>query len=162
MKKRKISASLKRPVTVSALLLLLVPVVSYSRASSVETIQLRSTLVNATLPYNVILPPDYRASSVTRYPVLYLLHGLTGHYTDWVTKTNVADYAGQYRIIVVMPEGKDGWYADSATVPTDKYESYILKELFLMCSGAIARLKLATGAASRACRWAATARSSLA
>src|SRR5436853_1864154 len=100
-----------------------------AQKSSVETVQFQSNLVNATLPYNVILPPDYRASSTTRYPVLYLLHGLTGHYSDWLTKTNVADYAAQYRIIIVMPEGKDGWYTDSATVPNDKYESYILKEL---------------------------------
>jgi S-formylglutathione hydrolase FrmB len=28
-----------------------------------------------------------------------------------------------------MPEGNDSWYTDSATVETDKYESYILKEL---------------------------------
>ncbi len=28
-----------------------------------------------------------------------------------------------------MPEGNDGWYTDSASVPADKYESYILKEL---------------------------------
>src|SRR5213595_3866915 len=97
--------------------------------TSVETVQFQSKLVNATLPYNVILPPDYRTSSRTRYPVLYLLHGLTGHYSDWLTKTNVADYAAQYRMIVVMPEGKDGWYTDSATVPNDKYESYVLKEL---------------------------------
>jgi len=100
-----------------------------AQKSSVETVQFQSKLVNATLPYNVVVPPDYRTSSTTRYPVLYLLHGLTGHYSDWLTKTNVADYAAQYRMIVVMPEGKDGWYTDSATVPNDKYESYILKEL---------------------------------
>src|SRR5438045_3682621 len=28
-----------------------------------------------------------------------------------------------------MPEGNDSWYTDSATVTTDKYESYILQEL---------------------------------
>src|SRR5437870_6183923 len=100
-----------------------------AQKASVETVQFQSKLVNATLPYNVILPADYRTSSRTRYPVLYLLHGLTGHYSDWLTKTNVADYATQYRMIVVMPEGKDGWYTDSASVPNDKYESYILKEL---------------------------------
>lgn len=95
----------------------------------VETVRFQSKLVNATLPYNVILPPDYDTSRTSRYPVLYLLHGLTGHYSDWLTKTNVADYAAEYRIIVVMPEGNDGWYTDSATVTTDKYESYILQEL---------------------------------
>jgi putative tributyrin esterase len=97
-----------------------------AQRASVETIQFQSTLVSATLPYNVILPPGYRESRTTRYPVLYLLHGLGGHYTDWVTRTNVADYAAQYRMILVMPEGNDSWYVDSAT---DKYESYILKEL---------------------------------
>ena len=103
--------------------------VASASVSAVETIQFHSRLVNATLPYNVILPPDYRASSATRYPVLYLLHGVGGHYSDWVTRTNVADYAAQYRMIVVMPEGNNGWYTDSAGVASDKYESYILKEL---------------------------------
>lgn len=98
-------------------------------AARVETVRLQSKLVNATLPYNVILPPDYDTSRVTRYPVLYLLHGLSGHYSDWATKSNVADYAAEYRIIVVMPEGNDSWYTDSANVNTDKYESYILQEL---------------------------------
>lgn len=97
--------------------------------ASVETVQFHSTLVGKTLPYNVVLPPDYRASRVTRYPVLYLLHGLTGHYSDWLTRTNVADYASKYRIIVVMPEGNDGWYTDSASVASDKYESYFIREL---------------------------------
>jgi putative tributyrin esterase len=100
-----------------------------AQTASVETVQFQSQLTNATLPYNVILPPDYRASRATRYPVLYLLHGFGGHYSDWLTRTNVADYAAQYRMIVVMPEGNNGWYTDSAGVATGKYESYILKEL---------------------------------
>jgi hypothetical protein len=45
-------------------------------------------------------------------PVLAnLLHGLTGHYDDWVQRTNVADYAAGYRMIVVTPEGHDSWWA---------------------------------------------------
>ena len=95
----------------------------------VQTVQFQSALIGKTLPYNVILPKDYYASPRTRYPVLYLLHGLFGHYSDWITRTNVADYAARYPMIVVMPEGNNGWYTDSATVRSDKYESYILKEL---------------------------------
>jgi len=98
-------------------------------APPIETIQFRSTLVGKTLPYSVILPRDYRASRNSRYPVLYLLHGLAGHYSDWTTRTNVADYASRYRMIVILPEGNDGWYTDSATIPGDKYESYFLREL---------------------------------
>ena len=116
-------------------LLVLLVVIAFAAAAanaqraSVETVQFQSKLINATLPYNVILPPGYRASATTRYPVLYLLHGWAGHYTDWLTRTNVADYAAQYRIIVVMPEGNDSWYVDGAAGTNDKYESYILKEL---------------------------------
>jgi putative tributyrin esterase len=95
---------------------------SASANGRVETIQFQSKLVNATLPYNVILPIDYDASRTTRYPVLYLLHGLMGHYSDWVSRTNLADYAAGHRMIVVTPEGNDSWYVD-------KYESYILQEL---------------------------------
>src|SRR2546421_9475099 len=97
--------------------------------TSVETIQLQSNLLNTTLPYNVILPADYRTSKTTRYPVVYLVHGLGGHCADWLTRTNVGDYAAQYRMIVVMPESNDSWYVDGAAGVNDKYESYILKEL---------------------------------
>ena len=100
-----------------------------SEPNRVETVKFASKLVGATLPYNVVLPSDYDSSPATRYPVLYLLHGLTGHYTDWTTRTNVTDYAAQYRMIIVTPEGNDGWYTDSAGVPANKYESYILNEL---------------------------------
>jgi len=101
----------------------------YAQRASVETIQFQSKLINANLPYNVILPPGYRASTTTRYPVLYLLHGHGGHYTDWLTRTNVADYAEQYRMILVMPEGNNSWYVDGAAGSNDKYESCILQEL---------------------------------
>ena len=110
-------------------LLSLVFCVSALANGRVETVRFQSKLVNTTLPYNVILPIDYDTSKTTRYPVLYLLHGLDGHYNDWVSRTNIADYAADYRIIVVMPEGNDGWYTDSIAVPTEKYETYVLKEL---------------------------------
>lgn len=100
-----------------------------AQKSLVETIQLQSALLGKTVPYNVVLPPDYRSARTTRYPVLYLLHGLTGHYSDWTTKTNVVDYAARYRLIVVTPEGNNGWYTDSASVTSDRYESYIFREL---------------------------------
>jgi S-formylglutathione hydrolase FrmB len=100
-------------------------------SSRVQTIQFESKLVGKTLPYNVLLPVNYNQpdSRTKRYPVIYLLHGLTGHYTNWLEKTKLVDYTAPYEFIIVMPEGNDGWYTDSATVPTDKYESYILQEL---------------------------------
>jgi S-formylglutathione hydrolase FrmB len=100
-----------------------------SGQNRVETVKFESKLIGKTLPYRVVLPVDYQSSPATRYPVLYLLHGLGGHYTDWTTRTNVADYAAQYRLIIVTPEGNDSWYTDSLGVPSDKYETYILNEL---------------------------------
>jgi putative tributyrin esterase len=128
MKPFRISPKIDRALLrLFTLVLLVLP--SQAQSASVETVQFHSNLINAALPYNVILPNDYRQSKTTRYPVLYLLHGWAGHYTDWATRTNVADYAAQYRIIVVMPEGNDSWYVDGAAGVNDKYESYILKEL---------------------------------
>jgi putative tributyrin esterase len=97
----------------------------------VQTIQFESKLVGKTLLYNVLLPVNYNQpeNRSKRYPVIYLLHGFSGHYTNWLEKTKLIDYAASYEFIIVMPEGNDGWYTDSATVPTDKYESYIIEEL---------------------------------
>ncbi|MGH9970948.1 MAG: alpha/beta hydrolase [Pyrinomonadaceae bacterium] len=97
----------------------------------VQIIQFESKLVGQTLPYNVLLPVDYNqpAAKSKRYPVLYLLHGLTGHYNNWIEHTRLTDYAAGYDFIIVMPEGNNGWYTDSGGVPGDKYESYIVQEL---------------------------------
>jgi S-formylglutathione hydrolase FrmB len=96
-----------------------------------ESVQFESRLVGAPLPYNVVLPADYKrgSSSNRRYPVLYLLHGLGGSAADWVsTRARLADYAAQYPFIVVVPEGKDGWYTDGPA-PGAKFESYFVEEL---------------------------------
>jgi putative tributyrin esterase len=98
------------------------------RRAEITTVQFKSQIIGQTLPYQALLPPDY-PTSVTRYPVLFLLHGLTGRYTDWFTRTNLADYAARYRLIIITPDGRDSWYTDSATVPTDKYETYFFSEL---------------------------------
>jgi putative tributyrin esterase len=101
-------------------------------AVRVESVPFESKLVGAALPYNVVLPPDYamKSSAQTRYPVLYLLHGLAGSANDWVSqRAHLTNYAAQYHMIIVVPEGKDGWYTDGATVATDKFESYFVEEL---------------------------------
>jgi S-formylglutathione hydrolase FrmB len=122
------------PRALLAITLLLFSLTAYGQGVSlarVETIQFKSKLTGKTLPYSVVLPSTYSLAGqiALSYPVLYLLHGLTGHYSDWLSKTKLKDYATQYQIIIVTPEGNDGWYTDSATVPADKYETYILEEL---------------------------------
>ena len=82
------------------------------------------------MPYRVILPINYKNSNEkTFYPVVYLLHGLTGHFDNWTDKTKLAEYAAQYNYIIIMPEGANGWYTDSTAAANDEYESYISQEL---------------------------------
>lgn len=99
--------------------------------SRVRRIDFKSSLVGKTLPYNVILPADYDAPAAKdkRYLVLYLLHGLTGNFTNWATKSKLAEYTAASNLIVVTPEGENSWYTDSPVVETEKYESYIVREL---------------------------------
>jgi putative tributyrin esterase len=107
---------------IKATILSLVLFICVSANGRIETVRFQSKIAGAILPYNVILPADYNTSTTTRYPVLYLLHGLTGHYSDWTTRSTVVDHARRYRMIIVTPEGNDSWYVD-------KYETYILDEL---------------------------------
>ncbi|HEX8845971.1 MAG TPA: alpha/beta hydrolase family protein [Pyrinomonadaceae bacterium] len=86
------------------------------------------SLAGATLPYRVLLPLDYATSS-NHYPVLYLLHGLTGNENDWVTRTRLTEYASRYHLIIIMPGVGDSWYANSATNPNARYEDAIILDL---------------------------------
>lgn len=98
--------------------------------ANVENHKLNSKLTAREMPYRVVLPVNYKsANDKTVYSVVYLLHGLTGHFDNWTDKTKLAEYAAKYDYIIVTPEGNNGWYSDSATVPNDKYESYIVQEL---------------------------------
>lgn len=78
--------------------------------------------------FNVILPQDY-ATTTRRFPVLYLLHGYTGHYSDWATKTRLVEYAKPYEEIIVTPEGENGWYVDNYSNPKLDWQSYIIDDL---------------------------------
>ena len=99
--------------------------------SDILSLELNSHLLARKVSYRVLLPNEYSdpKNANRRYPVIYLLHGLSGHFDNWTDKTKLTSYAGNYDFIIVTPEGDDGWYTDSQTVPNDKYESYIISEL---------------------------------
>ncbi|MBC7931240.1 MAG: esterase family protein [Rubrivivax sp.] len=100
-------------------------------AVGVETIQFESALVGRTLPYRVVLPPGYGliTSRGRRYPVVYFLHSWGGRYDSWLANTSLARYAAEHQLILVTPEGANGWWTNGATAASDKFESYILQEL---------------------------------
>ena len=68
----------------------------------VTTVEFDAPAVDRVMKYNIVVPADYDESD-KRYPVLYLLHGLTSDYTAWA-RMRVPDYATRYDMIVVMPE----------------------------------------------------------
>lgn len=102
---------------------------SVTKSKGFQELKLDSKLMKREMPYRVILPVGYEVNAAEKFPVVYLLHGLTGHYNNWTDKSKIVEYAKNYNYIVVMPEGDNGWYTDSTTVPNDKYESYIIQEL---------------------------------
>nr|ACF94292.1 esterase [uncultured bacterium] len=97
--------------------------------TTVENHKLNSKLMAREMPYRVVLPIHYKSEKAQRYPVIYLLHGLTGHFDNWTDKSKLAEYAAKYDYMIVTPEGNNGWYSDSATIPNDRFETYITQEL---------------------------------
>lgn len=89
---------------------------------------LRSSLMRRELPFQVILPEKYHTSK-ENYPVLYLLHGLFGSCDNWLELTGIRSYLADQELLVVLPEGGNSWYSDSATVEKDKFESSFINEL---------------------------------
>lgn len=114
------------------LVLLLVPMSVWAqRDPPVDRFELKSTLLGRSIDYRILYPVQYQYPDKRekRFPVLYLLHGVTGQSSDWIERTRVALYATHHDLFIVMIEGGNGWYTDSASIPADKYESYILQEL---------------------------------
>ena len=96
---------------------------------NVQERRLSSKLMGREMPYRIILPVKYERSKEARYPVIYLLHGLTGHYNNWTELSKLVEHAAAFDTIIVTPEGENGWYTDHASRPDEKWESYIISEL---------------------------------
>ncbi len=88
---------------------------------------LESRLMKRQMPFRILLPEDY-PNSRSRFPVLYLLHGLFGSFENWTDLTSIAENPARRGLIIVMPEGANSWYTDGNSAE-DRYESYLIKEL---------------------------------
>jgi putative tributyrin esterase len=105
-----------RTVAVSAALL--TTLVAFTAAPvaaqplALDTVEFFSPAVDRAMKYNIVLPRGYEEST-QRYPVLYLLHGLTQNYTAWGLSNGTPFYAGLYDdLIVVMPDAGNSWYVN--------------------------------------------------
>jgi putative tributyrin esterase len=106
---------------------------SASYAAKVDSLDVQSSVMHKTYKAAVVLPESY-AKSKASYPVLYLLHGGGGHFSDWLKQTPdkmlVKNLADQYNLIIVMPEGEAfGWYMDSPFNKDSQFETHITKEV---------------------------------
>lgn len=99
--------------------------------SEFTKLNIDSRLMGRPMPFSVVLPLTYKVphQKDTRYPVLFLLHGLSGNSDNWIERTKLREYSAEYSIIIITPEGGDGWYTDSVSDGREKWESYIVEEL---------------------------------
>jgi len=89
------------------------------------------------VPILVVLPVDRGHLSGTSevtdignifLKTLYLLHGIFGNYTDWVSETRIQRLAEERDLAVVMPSGDNSFYLDQSG-PGNFYGEFIGKEL---------------------------------
>lgn len=86
-----------------------------------------------TVTFNAIIPVDKfgpQAENAEQKPLktLYLLHGIFGHYTDWVNGTRIQAWAEANDLAVIMPSGENRFYLDDEK-SGELYGEFIGKEL---------------------------------
>lgn len=98
-------------------------------AAKIDTVDTYSASMKKTIKAVVMTPDSY--ANDNELPVLYVLHGYSGNYGDWVKKApNIHKLADLYQMIIVCPDGNFGsWYWDSPVDPSFKYETYVADEL---------------------------------
>ena len=105
---------------------------SAGRAAIVDTVSIPSKAMGKTYKCVVIMPDSYKQENDKgmRYPVVYLLHGYGGWYSNYITRLpDIVKYADQYHFIIVTPEGKDSWYINSPVDDSMKFETYVGTEI---------------------------------
>ena len=105
-------------------------ILSLSTNAKVDTFLVFSNSMQKNIP-NLVISPDISSTTADKMPVLYLLHGAGGNYTNWFS--NVPELEKQVNdnhMIIVCPDGGvTSWYYDSPIDQTMKYETYVSKEL---------------------------------
>ena len=109
-----------------------------ARAGKIVTDSLYSKVLGTQMKYNVYLPDGFEKGK-TRYPVVYLLHGLSDDYTAWRDKgqmqivTDELMRSGEVRPMVIVMPGAGCWDVHNTfngyfNQPGWSYEDYFFKE----------------------------------
>lgn len=88
-------------------------------------VNVTSECLKRVVPIQVILPVE---TAEPPYKTLYLLHGVLGNYTDWVSGTCIQRWAEEKHVAVVMPSGDNSFYLDREDT-CNLYGTYIGEEL---------------------------------
>ena len=99
-------------------------------SAKVDTVSTYSPSMDKQIKAVVVTPNNYSEKNA-EFPVVYLLHGYSGNYSDWITKVpEIQEYADKFNLIIVCPDGNfDSWYMDSPEMSEVKYETYVSREL---------------------------------
>src|SRR5690242_14065359 len=99
-------------------------------AGTVDTVEIYSAAMHRNIPCVVIKPNDYRNKKL-HFPTVYLLHGYSGNYSDWITKVPALKQdVDRYQILIVCPDGGySSWYIDSPLDTAFRYETYVGAEV---------------------------------
>ena len=72
----------------------------------------RQVTVNAIVPTDKSAFPGAPVREKKPFKTMYLLHGIFGSYTDWLTCTRIAEWATHRNLAVIMPSGDNSFYVD--------------------------------------------------
>jgi putative tributyrin esterase len=101
--------------------------------AKVDTLVIQSPSMQKTLKAGVVTPDSHSRKKHGPYPVLYLLHGHSGNFSNWLKvppQGLLQTMADKYQLIIVTPDGGyDSWYFDSPVNKTSRYETFITQEL---------------------------------
>jgi S-formylglutathione hydrolase FrmB len=100
-----------------------------SKSAKVDTVSIYSNAMHKPFNCVVIKPDNYKKKR--SFPVLYLLHGSSGDYSNWIKRVPaVKRYADEYDMLIVCPDGRSySWYLDSPVDSSMKFETYIGTEV---------------------------------
>ena len=98
--------------------------------AAIDTVNIYSASMFKNVKCVVITPSDYSKSN-KNYPVVYLLHGYSGNYSDWVKKdADIQRLADENQLMIVCPDGAfSSWYFDSPVDLTMHYETNVALEI---------------------------------
>ena len=96
--------------------------------ADVKTFDVPSAAMGATVKVSVVTPAAYAADGISRYPVVYLLHGAGNDHTTYL-QPFLLDGVDKWRFIAVVPDGKLDWWMDSPLLPKVRRETFVVNEL---------------------------------